>query len=188
MQRISEVSPLSPTDAWNHGTNVQTAFRISPVQTEAALILMLKKTLMYLDCNKTITGDEDILMAVKHLRETFPAMKLEEWHLIMHRMKTGHYPVRFERLKLPEICAIFQQYEGERAERREGLWNEVKKIAPKVLSDHEVMKMYEANKQRMDEKKKAAAEEPEIERVKTDERGRWQHIPYPNSPEDEVQS
>jgi len=54
------------------------------VQTEAALILMLKKTLMYLDCNKTITGDEDILMAVKHLREQFPAMKL--------RMAPRHAP------------------------------------------------------------------------------------------------
>ncbi|MAA65007.1 MAG: hypothetical protein CL581_09565, partial [Alteromonadaceae bacterium] len=76
---------------------------------------MLKETLQYLEYNRSITADRDVLDAVHHLRDTFPAMKLEEWAIIMHRLKTGEYRPGYERLKLPELVDIFQQYEGERA-------------------------------------------------------------------------
>lgn len=178
---------LSPEDAWHHGTNVTAAFRANPMQTEAALILMLKKTLMSLDMNKTIRTDEDLLFAVEHLRQTFPVMKLEEWAIIMHRLKTGVYAVKYERLKLPELVDIFQQYEGERAERREATWGELKKHAPDTLSDKDVEALYANYAKKAREKKEAAAKETQVKRVKTDERGRWEHIPYPNSTQDEVQ-
>ena len=70
---------------------------------------MLKDCLTYLDYNKTITADQDLLDAVHHLMREFPAMKLEEWRLITYRLKTGVYRPGYERLKLPELCDIFQQ-------------------------------------------------------------------------------
>ena len=70
-------------------------------------------------------------------------MKLEEWHIICHRLKTGEYAVRFERLKLPELVDIFKQYEGERAEVREANWSELKKATPDKLSDDQIQALYD---------------------------------------------
>ena len=187
MKHISGTSVLSPEQAWAHGTNVTAAYNANPAQTEAALILLLKKTLMALDMNKTIRTDEDLLFAVEHLRTEFPAMKLEEWAIIMQRLKTGKYPVQYERLKLPELVTIFRTYEGERAERREQAWGELKKVTPDTMSDEEVKAMYEQYAKKQREKKEAAAKEVEVKRVETDERGRWEHIPYQSPQEDEVQ-
>lgn len=186
MKRISETSVLSPEAAWNEGTNVLTAFRQRPAETEAALILLLKRTLMALDMNKTIRSDEDLLFAVEHLRTEFPAMKLEEWAIIMYRLKTGQYPVKYERLKLPELVAIFREYEGERAERRESAWGEVKKQTPDTLSDEELKDMYKRYHKQREEQQKELSKQADIKRVKVDERGRWEHIPY-TPPEEEVQ-
>jgi hypothetical protein len=180
LQNISEGSRLTPERAWANGTNVLAAFRVQPARTEATLILLLKETLTYLDYSRSITADRDILDAVHHLRDTFPAMKLEEWAIIMHRLKTGEYRPGYERLKLPELCDIFQQYEGERAAVREGNWNELKKHAPDRLSDDQLDSLY-ANY-----KKRRAAENKELEKAQDIKRvpvknGRWEHIPYPNS-------
>lgn len=187
MQRISENSVLTPEQAWNHGTNVLAAFRINPAQTEAALILMLKKTLLAIEANKTIKTDEDLLFAVEHLRNEFPVMKLEEWAIIMHRIKTGIYPVQYERLKLPELVAIFRQYEGERAERREAAWGEVKKATPDKLTDEQLQRLYARHRKHREAQEKERAKQAEIKRVETDERGRWEHIPYKSTSEEEVQ-
>ena len=160
---------------------------MNPVHTEATLILLLKRTLVALEMNKTIRSDEDLLFAVEHLRNEFPAMKLEEWAIIMHRLRTGVYAVKYERLKLPELVTIFREYEGERAERREHAWGELKKITPDTMSDEEVQAMYKQYAKKQREKKEAAAKEVEVKRVKTDERGRWEHIPYQSPQEKEVQ-
>ena len=187
MKRISETSVLSPEAAWTEGTNVLTAFRQRPAETEAALILLLKKTLVALDMNKTIRTDEDLLFAVEHLRTEFPAMKLEEWAIIMYRLKTGQYAVKYERLKLPELVAIFREYEGERAERRENAWGEVKKQAPQAMTDEQLQDMYKRYQKSREEKQQELRKQEDIKPVKVDERGRWKHIPYESPKEEEVQ-
>lgn len=169
---------MTPAKAWAEGTNVLASYRVNPARTEATLLILLKDTLNYLECSKTITADRDLIDAVHHLRDAFPAMKLEEWHIICHRLKTGEYPVRFERLKLPELVDIFKQYEGERAEVREANWSELKKATPDKLSDDQIQALYDNYaKQRQakaEELKKAQA----IKSVPTDSRGRWKAIPY----------
>ena len=155
------------------------AFRMAPAKTEATLILLLKETLQYLDYNKGITADRDILDAVHHLRDTFPAMKLEEWAIIMHRLKTGEYRPGYERLKLPELVDIFQQYEGERAAVREGNWNELKKHAPTRLDDAQLDSLYANYKKRRAQENKELEKAEAIKRVEV-KNGRWEHIPYPN--------
>lgn len=171
---------MSPAQAWSSGTNVLASFRVNPAQTEAVLIIMLKDTLSYLDCSKTITADKDILDAVHFLRDEFPAMKLEEWQIICHRLKTGQYPVKYERLKLPELCNIFREYEGERAEVREANWQEVKKVAPQHLTDNQLQDLYTKYAEQRKAKQKELDKAKEIKRVQTDSRGRWESIPYQN--------
>lgn len=188
LQRISQNSVLTPEQAWAHGTNVTAAYNDPETrqQTEAALILMLKKTLLSLEMNKTIRSDEDLLFAVEHLRTEFPVMKLEEWAIIMHRLKTGQYAVNYERLKLPELVAIFRQYEGERAERREASWGELKKTTPDKLNDDQLAKLYAKHKEHREKQASERAKQQEVKRVKTDDRGRWEHIPYQSPPQDEI--
>jgi len=180
LQNISGGSPLSPERAWAEGTNVLVAYREAPAKTEAALIIMLKDTLQYLEYNKTIKADRDILDAVHHLRDAFPAMKLEEWAIIMHRLKTGEYRPGYERLKLPELVDIFQQYEGERAAVREGNWEELKKHSPTRLSDDQLHSLYANYKKRREAENKELEKGADIKRVPVKD-GRWEHIPYPNS-------
>jgi len=180
LQNISAASRMSPAKAWAEGTNVLAAFRMNPAHTEATLILLLKETLNYLDYSKSITADRDVLDAVHHLRDTFPAMKLEEWAIIMHRLKTGEYRPGYERLKLPELVDIFQQYEGERAAVREGNWNELKKHAPDRLNDDQLDSLYENYKKRREAETKELQKGADIKRVPV-KNGRWEHIPYPNS-------
>ena len=179
MQNIYDASRLTPEKAWREGTNVLVAYREAPAKTEACLIILLKETLTYLDYNKGITSDRDILDAVHHLRDTFPAMKLEEWAIIMHRLKTGEYRPGYERLKLPELCDIFQQYEGERAAVREGNWNELKKHAPDRLDDTQLDALYANYKKRREAETKELQKSADIKRVPV-KNGRWEHIPYPN--------
>jgi hypothetical protein len=175
---------MTPEKAWAEGTNVQLAFRIEPARTEATLLLLLKDALTYLDYNKTISSDKDILDAVAYLRQEFPAMKIEEWHIICHRLKVGEYRPGYERLKLPELVTIFQQYEGERAEVRESNWGELKKHAPDKLSDEQVNALYDRYKKKREAEQKERESQTKIERVQVDERGRWKHIPYPHDSEE----
>ena len=179
LQNIYDASRLTPERAWIEGTNVLVAYREAPAKTEACLIILLKETLTYLDYNKSIKADRDILDAVHHLRDTFPAMKLEEWAIIMHRLKTGEYRPGYERLKLPELCDIFQQYEGERAAVREGNWNELKKHAPERLNNDQLESLYANYKKRREAETKELQKGADIKRVPV-KNGRWEHIPYPN--------
>lgn len=169
---------MTPQKAWSEGTNVLASFRLNPAKTEATLLILLKDTLTYLDCNKSITADRDLIDAVAFLRDEFPAMKLEEWHIIMHRLKTGQYAVKYERLKLPELVDIFRQYEGERAEMREGAWRELKKATPDTLTDDQLAHLYAKHAKEREQRNKELAQAKEIKSVKTDSRGRWEHIPY----------
>ena len=169
---------MTPAKAWAEGTNVLASFRLNPARTEATLLILLKDTLNYLDCSKTIKADRDLLDAVHYLRDEFPAMKLEEWHIICYRLKTGEYPVQYERLKLPELVAIFRQYEGERAEVREANWSEIKKATPDKLSDDQLQALYAKYEQQRQAQKEDLAKAQAIKSVPTDKRGRWQAIPY----------
>ena len=113
--RISTRSNITPSQAWELGTNVRGAFKHCPVQTHTALMALLKSTLDYLDYNKTIRKTEDFIDAVDYLIVQFPVMKIEEWKIVMTRLKAGHYGKTYERLQLPELVEAFQKYEEDRA-------------------------------------------------------------------------
>jgi hypothetical protein len=172
--RISTRSNITPSQAWELGTNVRSAFKHCPKETHTALTALLKGTLDYLDYNKTIRQTEHIIEAVDHLIHEFPAMKLEEWKCVMMNFKTGKYGKQFERLMLPELVEAFQQYEGERAERREAQWKQLKKKPegePLTQEQKDLMKRLLAD-----------LDLPEPD---TDQKGRWDFIPHPNTPEEE---
>ena len=162
---------IEPSVAWHAGTNIRTAMRHDAKTTFTALTALLFDAVSYLDMNKTLRNEDDVIHAVKHLSEQFPAMKLEEWKVICDRLKMGHYGKMYERLKLPELIEVFQQYEGERAEMME--------------RDHQRQKdergQFEPNA--MDERQKQMWA-TFMEKMRTDlpdsDNKRWEWIVYPN--------
>ena len=97
-------------------------------------------------------------------------MKIEEWKIICIRLKAGRYGKMYERLKLPELIDIFQQFEGERAEMIEKQIQRDKDIPPPPTIDMELIRQIT---------KDLALPDPD-----TDEKGRWKHIVHPNTHEE----
>lgn len=160
---------LTPAEAWDTGTNVRSAFRYQPVPTHTALMALLKDAIDYLDFNKTISGTRNFVDAVDYLISEFPAMKLEEWAVIMSRLKAGVYGKMYERLKLPELVEIFQQYEGQRAEMMERSIKREKDKPPAPLTEEQRGLM------------KRLLIDLKLPEDDTDDRGRWDYIQHPNS-------
>ncbi len=177
MRSISLISrpsnKITASDAWETGTNVRSAFKHQPAPTHACLMALLKDAIDYLDFNKTITGTRNFVDAVDYLISQFPAMKLEEWSVIMTRLKAGVYGKMYERLKLPELVEIFQQYEGERAEMMERNIKREKDKPPTPLTEEQKGLM------------KRLLADLKLPEDDTDDRGRWDYIQYPNTPDED---
>lgn len=166
---------IKPDEAWNSGINVRSAMKEDPKTTFATLTALLMDAVAYLDMNKTLRNEDDFIHAVQHLLDEFPAMKLEEWKVIMDRLKSGIYGQMYERLKLPELVEIFKSYEGDRAEMMERQITERKNNEMKRL-DHIPI----TDKQR--EMWKNFVKGLDLPASDLDKNGRWKFIPHPNTP------
>ena len=131
---------------------------------------LLKDAVEYLDFNKSFRHEGDYIEAIDYLIKEFPVMKIEEWKIICIRLKAGRYGKMYERLKLPELIEIFQQFEGERAEMMEKQTQRAKDIPPPPTIDMELIRQIT---------KDLALPEPD-----TDDKGRWKFIEHPNTPEE----
>ncbi len=159
--------------------NVRAAMRQDELTTFAALYAITKDMLDYLEMNKTLRTQDDIQHAVSTLIQEFPAYKLEEWRIIMDRFKAGHFGNLYERLKLPELREAFLKFSEERS----------------VLMERE----YTTQKQEYETKPAELSEEQrsilkkiivdlKLTDSDTDDKGRWKHIPYPNSSDAESEN
>jgi len=129
---------------------------------------ILKDAVEYLDFNKSFRHEGDYIEAIDYLIKEFPVMKMEEWKIICIRLKAGKYGKMYERLKLPELVEIFQQFEGERAEMMEKNIKREKDVPPPLQNiDAELFK-----------KIGKSLDLPELD---TDNRGRWKFIEHPNT-------
>ena len=167
ISRISTRFELTPAQAWEYGSNVREAFKYEPKMVHVSLMAILKDAVDYLDFNKSFRHEGDYIEAIDYLIKEFPVMKIEEWKIICINLKAGKYGKMYERLKLPELIEIFQQFEGERAKMREKQMRRNKDIPPPI--DIELLKRVS---------KDLALPEPD-----TDEKGRWDFIEHPNTPE-----
>ena len=167
ISRISKRFEMTPAQAWEWGSNIRESFKAEPKMVHITLMAMLKDAVEYLDFNKSFRHEGDYIEAIDYLIKEFPVMKIEEWKIICIRLKAGKYGKMYERLKLPELIEIFQQFEGERAEMREKQMRRNKDIPPPI--DIEFLKRVS---------KDLALPEPD-----TDEKGRWDFIEHPNTTE-----
>jgi len=171
---ISTRFELTPAQAWEQGSNVRSAFKHEPKMVHLSLMALLKDAVDYLEMNKSFRHEGDYIEAIDYLIKEFPAMKIEEWKIICVNLKAGKYGKMYERLKLPELVEIFQKYEGERAEMME------RRIKRDKVEVQEYTPLSEEQKQ-LWEKFKTGLDLP---KNTTDEKGRWDFIPHPNTPEE----
>jgi hypothetical protein len=167
--RISNRFELTPIQAWEYGSNVREAFKYEPKMVHISLMALLKDAVEYLDFNKSFRHEGDYIEAIDYLIKEFPVMKIEEWKIICINLKAGKYGKMYERLKLPELIEIFQQFEGERAEMREKQMRREKDVPPLPDIEPELLKRLS---------KDLALPKPD-----TDAKGRWEFIEHPNTSE-----
>ena len=111
--QLQDVSTLTVRECFN-GTNVQTAMRIHPEATRAALISMLVNCCKFLDLNKTLTEPEEFKMTLNELLKVFPTFTIEDWRLCTYKMINEEFGPYFERLKLAQFVNCFRKYEQQR--------------------------------------------------------------------------
>lgn len=124
LQQLSKTKPadLTPSDAFQFGTNVRTAYRLAPNETTMALAAMIDSTCRYVDANKSIQGAEALAECARYLVDQFPAFTLQEWMLVLYRVRHGYYAKQygdrykiFERLKTEELSRFACKHEEERS-------------------------------------------------------------------------
>lgn len=105
---------MSVADAWQHGTNVQTAMRVDPVNTRKQLVTLIANVCTYYKAKATLSTVQEYAFAVESLIELYPAMKLEEWAIVCQRMMQGRYGKYFERVQVAEFSSAMLAHESER--------------------------------------------------------------------------
>lgn len=110
----------TPTLAWTNGTNIRTAMRLQPGAVSVWLAGRIAQTCQLVDAGTTIRDDSELTLVVDALVEEFPAMKLEEWDILLTEVARGKFKL-FNRLKLPEFMECARDWENRRCEILERL-------------------------------------------------------------------
>jgi len=107
---------VTPTDAWNLGTNIRSAMKVNEEHEQAIrmwVVTEVAKLCKEVDANKTLSTDEELKFCCRSIIEDFPALKLEELRACFDMIRAGKFGKLYERLKTPEILDALRRYEGE---------------------------------------------------------------------------
>jgi hypothetical protein len=104
---------LSPTQAWDEGTNIKQALAIAPEMVRGWIVSEVGRMIKELNYKVTIQSDEELMFCCRSIIEEHPTLKLEEIRVCFNMIRKGKYGKMFERLKTPEILTCLQTYQGE---------------------------------------------------------------------------
>ena len=96
------------------GTNIGTALKYQPIATRQLLLAGIKNVCDFLDFKKRLSTDEDYIFCFETLVSEFPAMTLEDWVIILGRIKMEYYGEYYERLKVGEFRKAFLKHDSDR--------------------------------------------------------------------------
>lgn len=120
---------LTPTSAWQEGTNLCRAANEYPNEVRGWLYLEVSKLIKDVDAKKTLATDEEMRFTCRAILDEHPTLKIEEVRVIFDYIRMGKFGKLYERLKTAEILECIRQYEGnQRAEVIERLHEERKKL------------------------------------------------------------
>lgn len=104
---------VKPTEAWESGTNIQTAVKHNPQIVRGWIMAEVGRLIKEVDANKTLSTDEEIQFCCRSILEEHPTLKLEEIRVCFVMIRQGKFGKLFERLKTAEILDCLRKYEGE---------------------------------------------------------------------------
>lgn len=104
---------ISPSSAWSDGTNLNVAVMRHPMEVRAWLYKEVARLCRDIDASKTLTTDEQLQFTCRAILDEFPALKLEEVHIVFDMLRMGKFGKLYERLKTAEILTAIRDYEGE---------------------------------------------------------------------------
>jgi len=113
---MGDILGVTPTDAWNLGTNIRTAMKVDKQHEQAVrmwIVTEVAKLCKEVDANKTLSTDDELKFCCRSILEDFPALKLEELRACFDMIRAGKFGKLYERLKTPEILEALRRYEGE---------------------------------------------------------------------------
>ena len=118
---------FTPQEAWQDGTNIQTAVKHNPAIVRGWILAEVGRLVKEVDANKTLSTDEELQFCCRSILDDHPTLKLEELRTCFNMIRQGKFGKLFERLKTAEILECLRNYEGEvRAEIMERLHREEK--------------------------------------------------------------
>lgn len=104
---------VTPEDAWNNGTNIQTAMKDSPAMIRGWVMAEVGRLCKEMSMKTTISSDEELIFCVRSIIEEHPTIKIEEIRACFDMIRKGKFGKLYERLKTPEILEFLRRYEGE---------------------------------------------------------------------------
>ena len=113
---MGDIIGVTPTDAWNLGTNIRSAMKVDEQHEQAIrmwIVTEVAKLCKEVDANKTLATDDELRFCCRSIIEDFPALKLEELRACFDMLRAGKFGKLYERLKTPEILEALRRYEGE---------------------------------------------------------------------------
>ena len=145
---------FTPQEAWQDGTNIQTAVKHNPAIVRGWILAEVGRLVKEVDANKTLSTDEELQFCCRSILDDHPTLKLEELRTCFNMIRQGKFGKLFERLKTAEILECLRNYEGEvRAEIIERLQREEKAEQFKPIEKN-------ANAQNLSELLKDVLDEP----------------------------
>lgn len=115
--RFSDGPPVkyTPAEAWEGGTNIQTALKYEPQLTRAFLVAELGALCKIVSAGTTISDSQEMAEVVRALIEEFPTFKLEEFSSVFKLISRGKWKL-YNRLKLDTLIDCCKAWEETRAE------------------------------------------------------------------------
>ena len=105
---------LTPVNAWDEGTNIQTAMKADPPMIRAWLALQLAKCVKAVGAKRSLLTTEELTDACDAIIEEFPTLKIEEIVLVFTMLSRGKLlPKLYSSFLTRELMEAFRLYEGD---------------------------------------------------------------------------
>ena len=108
-----DIHLIKPDEAWNKGTNIQTAIKVMPDMCRAWIYSQVAQLCKDMNATKTLDTDEQLQFTCRAILQEHPTLKLEEIKVCFDMIRMGKFGKLFERLKSAEILEFLRRYEGE---------------------------------------------------------------------------
>lgn len=117
LRNVNDFQVPSIQEAYE-GTPIHVAMKLNPMATTTALVTMLTDALAMVQVANKIDGVPAIRYAVESCIEYDQLLTLEDWRIIMKRIKQGTRK-RYNKFELADLLDYFREFNEEKVQHRE---------------------------------------------------------------------